>query len=105
MSIDHDEEETSGIYEDEGENIDQEEYQEQEFGENTHQSLPQTDRKTLDSEVGEPSLEKTISSQSVESQESIDMVFPHLNKKMDKKKDHNPYKVTDPIVTGSHISY
>ena len=51
-------------------------------------------------------MNKTTSSKSIESQDSVDMVFPHLSKKVNSTEDdNNPYIVTSPITTGSHVVY
>jgi hypothetical protein len=61
-----------------------------------------------DEDIIEPVMTKKSSEKSGDSQDSIDMVFPHLNRKvysdMDEDKD-NPYKVYDPVTRGGHVSY
>lgn len=53
-----------------------------------------------------PDLAKKISAKSNNSQDSVDMVFPHLNRKvtLDTEDSKNPYSVSHPV-KGSHVSY
>lgn len=59
----------------------------------------------IEYDVETPALVKNISEQSKDSQDSVDMVFPHLNKEKGISDDsENPYSVTEPV-KGSHVSY
>jgi hypothetical protein len=61
-----------------------------------------------DEEIIEPVMTKKLSEKSIDSEDDVNMIFPHLNKKMHPVMDedkNNPYKVFDPVIKGSHVSY